>query len=239
MGSPLADQQQRSLQENNRDQGFLSYGSRTRPAHHSLPPLVDPVVTTVPKGSQEIETSDTSTNDGPPQLSPHSITESQLRPSSQTPRHTDSHTKSTSQPYVKQEPMDFSDNLSNQSNTSISSSPNGKTALSNLLMSKTTNQVKIVTPASSQGNEQMSLLAARQSTVSPDQWSVSDVCYFLKSHDCALYCESFVKMGIDGQRLLSLSKEQIASITGMKVGASLKISELVQQLKSRCSKLNV
>lgn len=50
MGSPLADQQQRSLQENNRDQGFLSYGSRTRPAHHSLPPLVDPVVTTVPKG---------------------------------------------------------------------------------------------------------------------------------------------------------------------------------------------
>lgn len=239
MGSPLADQQQRSLQENNRDQGFLSYGSRTRPAHHSLPPLVDPVVTTVLKGSQEIETSDTSTNDGPPQLSPHSITESQLRPSSQTPRHTDSHTKSTLQPYVKQEPMDISDNLSNQSNTSISSSPNGKTALSNLLMSKTTNQVKIVTPASSQGNEQMSLLAARQSTVSPDQWSVSDVCYFLKSHDCALYCESFVKMGIDGQRLLSLSKEQIASITGMKVGASLKISELVQQLKSRCSKLNV
>lgn len=50
MGSPLADQQQRSLQENNRDQGFLSYGSRTRPAHHSLPPLVDPVVTAVPKG---------------------------------------------------------------------------------------------------------------------------------------------------------------------------------------------
>lgn len=143
-----------------------------------------------------METSDTSTNDGPPQLSPHSITENQLKPSSQTPRHSDSHTKSTSQPYVKQEPMDISDNLSNQSNTSISSSPNGKTALSNLLMSKTTNQVKIVTPASSQGNEQMSLLAARQSTVSPDQWSVSDVCYFLKSHDCALYCESFVKMVI-------------------------------------------
>uniref|UniRef100_A0A8W8L8W9 MBT domain-containing protein 1 n=1 Tax=Magallana gigas TaxID=29159 RepID=A0A8W8L8W9_MAGGI len=70
MGSPLADQQQRSLQENNRDQGFLSYGSRTRPAHHSLPPLVDPVVTAVPKGSQEMETSDTSTNDGPPQAQP-------------------------------------------------------------------------------------------------------------------------------------------------------------------------
>ena len=54
LGSPLADQQHRSLQENNRDQGFLSYGSRTRPAHHSLPPLVDPVVSSLAKGNGEI-----------------------------------------------------------------------------------------------------------------------------------------------------------------------------------------
>ena len=105
----------------------------------------------------------------------------------------DSQSKSLSQITVKQEPMDTSHN---QSNSSITTSPNGKTALSNLLLSKTTNHVKTVSPANSQGNEQMSLLATRQSTVMPDQWSVSDVCYFLKSHDCAFYCETFVKMVI-------------------------------------------
>lgn len=61
-----------------------------------------------------------------------------------------------------------------------------KTALSNLLLSKTNS----VTP---QDNSKVSQLAIRQSSIPPDQWNVSDVCYFLKVHDCASYWESFVK----------------------------------------------
>ena len=38
---------------------------------------------------------------------------------------------------------------------------------------------------------------------------------------------------IDGKTFVSLSKEQIVSLTGMKVGSSLKIFELIQVLKSK------
>lgn len=36
---------------------------------------------------------------------------------------------------------------------------------------------------------------------------------------------------IDGAKLLSLTKDQIVDLTGMKVGPSLKIYDLIQQLK--------
>jgi hypothetical protein len=36
---------------------------------------------------------------------------------------------------------------------------------------------------------------------------------------------------IDGQALLTLTKDQIIDLTGMKVGPSLKIYDLIQQLK--------
>ena len=42
-------------------------------------------------------------------------------------------------------------------------------------------------------SNKVSQLAQRQSTIPPDQWTVSDVCYFLKVNDCATYWESFVK----------------------------------------------
>ena len=38
---------------------------------------------------------------------------------------------------------------------------------------------------------------------------------------------------IDGATLLTLSKEQIVSLTGMKVGPSLKIHDMIQALKQQ------
>ena len=43
--------------------------------------------------------------------------------------------------------------------------------------------------------------------------------------------------GIDGASFLTLSKEQIVNLTGMKVGPSLKIHDLIQQLKQQVGKL--
>ena len=47
----------------------------------------------------------------------------------------------------------------------------------------------------------------------------------------------FFLQNIDGKKLLELTREQIVNLTGMKVSASLKISEMIQQLKTRVDKL--
>ncbi|XP_056647986.1 polycomb protein Sfmbt isoform X1 [Diorhabda sublineata] len=65
----------------------------------------------------------------------------------------------------------------------------------------------------------------------PEEWNVLDVAQFLRVNDCANYCDSFSKQNIDGKKLLDLSKEDILKFTGGKVGPSLKIYDLVQQLK--------
>ncbi|CAH1187686.1 unnamed protein product [Phyllotreta striolata] len=65
----------------------------------------------------------------------------------------------------------------------------------------------------------------------PDEWSIFDVAQFLRVNDCVNYCDAFSKHKIDGKTLLSLSKEDIVEFTGGKVGPSLKIFDLVQQLK--------
>ena len=44
-----------------------------------------------------------------------------------------------------------------------------------------------------------------------------------------------VFQNIDGHALLALTKEQIVNLTGMKVGPSLKIYDLIQALKIRVS----
>lgn len=73
------------------------------------------------------------------------------------------------------------------SNESPSSKPSvTKTALSNLLMSKSGGTNPVDSTKSSQ-------LAQRHLTIPPDQWTVSDVCYFLKVNDCASFWESFVR----------------------------------------------
>lgn len=68
---------------------------------------------------------------------------------------------------------------------------------------------------------------------SPDLWSVAEVCAFLVDHDCAAHCECFKKHKVDGKRLLKMSKDDIITVLGMKVGPALKIFDLITQLKDR------
>jgi hypothetical protein len=51
------------------------------------------------------------------------------------------------------------------------------------------------------------------------------------------YATGFFLQNIDGKKLLELTRDQIVNLTGMKVSASLKISEMIQQLKTRVDKL--
>ncbi|KAK0077711.1 hypothetical protein PV325_003554 [Microctonus aethiopoides] len=65
----------------------------------------------------------------------------------------------------------------------------------------------------------------------PIEWNVFDVAQFLRVNDCATYCDNFSKRKVDGKTLLALTKDQIIDLTGFKVGPSLKIFDLIQQLK--------
>ncbi|EFN85119.1 Polycomb protein Sfmbt [Harpegnathos saltator] len=65
----------------------------------------------------------------------------------------------------------------------------------------------------------------------PSEWNVFDVAQFLRVNDCTTYCDNFSKRKIDGKTLLTLTKDQIIDLTGFKVGPSLKIYDLIQQLK--------
>ncbi|XP_018370885.1 PREDICTED: polycomb protein Sfmbt-like isoform X1 [Trachymyrmex cornetzi] len=65
----------------------------------------------------------------------------------------------------------------------------------------------------------------------PSEWNVFDVAQFLRVNDCVTYCDNFSKRKIDGKTLLTLTKDQIIDLTGFKVGPSVKIFDLIQQLK--------
>ncbi|XP_073989613.1 scm-related gene containing four mbt domains isoform X3 [Rhodnius prolixus] len=71
------------------------------------------------------------------------------------------------------------------------------------------------------------------SKVDPSDWDEMDVGQFLTLNNCAPYCESFTNKKINGKVLLTLTKDQIIDLTGMKVGPSLKIYDLIQQLKNK------
>lgn len=96
------------------------------------------------------------------------------------------------------------------------------------------NQSSVLTGSQQPVSEPQTLyLTQRQQSLSPDQWSVIDVCHFLKYNDCSAYVEIFHRKGINGEKFVNLNKEQIASLTGMKVGSSLKVFDLIQVLKSK------
>lgn len=65
----------------------------------------------------------------------------------------------------------------------------------------------------------------------PAEWNVFEVAQFLRVNDCANYCDAFSKQKINGKMMLELNKEDILEYTGGKVGPSLKIYDLIQQLK--------
>ncbi|XP_050427168.1 polycomb protein Sfmbt-like isoform X2 [Adelges cooleyi] len=66
-----------------------------------------------------------------------------------------------------------------------------------------------------------------------ETWSERDVCQFLTFNHCAAYCGVF---NVDGKKLLNLTKEEIIHMTGNKVGPSLKIFDLIQQLKNKAKR---
>ncbi|GBP79042.1 Polycomb protein Sfmbt, partial [Eumeta japonica] len=69
------------------------------------------------------------------------------------------------------------------------------------------------------------------STVDPENWSEADVARFLTVNDCQTYCVNFAS--ITGKRMLELSKDEIIELLEMKVGPSLKIFDLIKQLKCK------
>ncbi|KAL0881053.1 hypothetical protein ABMA27_002186 [Loxostege sticticalis] len=68
-------------------------------------------------------------------------------------------------------------------------------------------------------------------TVEPENWSTADVAKFLTVNDCQPYCVNFSH--ITGPMMLQLSKDEIIELLEMKVGPSLKIFDLIQQLKCK------
>ncbi|XP_055681999.1 polycomb protein Sfmbt isoform X2 [Lutzomyia longipalpis] len=67
----------------------------------------------------------------------------------------------------------------------------------------------------------------------PDVWNIFDVATFLRVNDWTAYCDTFSRNKVDGKRLLELTKDEIITMLGMKVGPSLKIYDLIQQLKCK------
>ncbi|XP_034826739.1 polycomb protein Sfmbt-like [Maniola hyperantus] len=68
-------------------------------------------------------------------------------------------------------------------------------------------------------------------SVDPENWTTSDVAKFLTVNDCQPYCINFSQ--ITGPMMLQLSKDEIIELLEMKVGPSLKIFDLIQQLKCK------
>ncbi|XP_076351874.1 scm-related gene containing four mbt domains isoform X2 [Tachypleus tridentatus] len=79
-------------------------------------------------------------------------------------------------------------------------------------------------------------LSSLHSETNPEEWGVLDVAQFLRINECGAYCQAFSQQKIDGKRLLSLTKDEILELIGMKVGPSLKIFDLVQQLRNKVQK---
>ncbi|XP_018024596.1 polycomb protein Sfmbt isoform X2 [Hyalella azteca] len=70
------------------------------------------------------------------------------------------------------------------------------------------------------------------SKVQPKLWTCTDVVAFLEKNDCSAYSSNFQQEGIDGPSLLALNQTpgRVMELTGMKVGPSLKIQDLIKQL---------
>lgn len=68
-------------------------------------------------------------------------------------------------------------------------------------------------------------------SVDPENWTNADVAKFLAVNDCQPYCQYFTT--ITGTLMLQLSKDEIIELLKMKVGPSLKIFDLIQQLKCK------
>ncbi|XP_064481448.1 polycomb protein Sfmbt-like isoform X2 [Ornithodoros turicata] len=87
-----------------------------------------------------------------------------------------------------------------------------------------TNEVEMRTPSGL-------ALSAAHVALHPQHWSTLDVVQFLRINDCGTYCQAFGEQNLDGAQFLAQTKESIMAMTGMKVGPSLKIYDMIQQLR--------
>eukprot|EP00057_Strongylocentrotus_purpuratus_P028404 XP_011682878.1 PREDICTED: uncharacterized protein LOC580021 [Strongylocentrotus purpuratus] len=67
----------------------------------------------------------------------------------------------------------------------------------------------------------------------PWTWGIAEVVQFLAETGEGSCAECFCRQNINGQKLMSLSKEQLVKLTGMKVAPSLKIYEQIVKLRSQ------
>ncbi|XP_071489099.1 uncharacterized protein [Diadema antillarum] len=69
--------------------------------------------------------------------------------------------------------------------------------------------------------------------INPWTWGILEVVQFLQETGEGSCADCFRRQNIDGQKLMSLTKEQIVKLTGMKVAPSLKIYEQIVKLRLR------
>ncbi|XP_075153132.1 scm-related gene containing four mbt domains isoform X2 [Haematobia irritans] len=137
---------------------------------------------------------------------------------------------------------------SHQMDTSMLSQTTGSTASSSSLLKNPAAIAANASSASNSGNDNKNSSVSNtkyiprlsdcsdnegNTELMPDTWNVYDVSQFLRVNDCTAHCDTFSRNKIDGKRLLQLSKDEIITLLGMKVGPALKIYDLIQQLKCK------
>lgn len=80
---------------------------------------------------------------------------------------------------------------------------------------------------------QVSHQRGRDSNLDPANWNVDEVAQFLEINDCATLVDAFIDQGVDGNRFLSLAKEEVMKLANNKIGPCLKVENLLTLLKAR------
>lgn len=70
----------------------------------------------------------------------------------------------------------------------------------------------------------------------PDTWNIYDVSQFLRVNDCTAHCETFSRHKVDGKKLLALTKDEIITMLGNRLGPAIKIFVLIQELNKLVTK---
>ncbi|GAB0092195.1 Sfmbt [Sergentomyia squamirostris] len=130
--------------------------------------------------------------------------------------------------------------LTTQSSSSTSplSNPPSERKATSYIGNSAVSSPKYIPRLNNAGNIDDNATAAASSTsgdmeLCPEVWNIFDVATFLRVNDWTAYCDIFSRNKVDGKRLLELTKDEIITMLGMKVGPALKIFDLIQQLKCK------
>ncbi|XP_013081997.2 sex comb on midleg-like protein 2 isoform X1 [Biomphalaria glabrata] len=128
--------------------------------------------------------------------------------------------------------------------TESSESSRGASKISKFTMPKTATAFEadeIYSQASSttgETNHQSLPLMSAVRTTDPSEWSVEEVMSHIKETDVGLtpYVEHFRRHEIDGKAFLLLKSEMMLKYMGLKLGPVVKLCNIIDKLKARCSK---